>query len=129
MTKLIVHAPTVAALARARRNVANLLKADPEATVELVVNGAAVGEAIDVGLYAEDVILCREPPSATSARNALPARIVATDRIGHEVLITLRIGDATVRVRVTPGAARELMLAAGQPVFALIKTTACHHLS
>ena len=54
--------------------------------------------------------------------------IVATDRIGHEVLITLRIGEQTLRVRVTPSAERELGLAAGQQVFALIKTTACHHL-
>lgn len=47
MTRLIVHAPTVGALHRARRNLVNLLAAEPGATVELVVNGAAVAEAID----------------------------------------------------------------------------------
>ena len=89
---------------------------------------ASVGEAVDVGLYAEDVILCREAPQAISARNTLPGTILAADRIGHEVLVTVRIGERTVRVRVTPSAERELGLAAGQEVFALIKTTACHHL-
>ena len=58
---------------------------------------AAVGEAVDVGLYAEDVILCLEPPEATSARNALPGTILATDRIGHEVLVTLRGSGKTER--------------------------------
>jgi intracellular sulfur oxidation DsrE/DsrF family protein len=47
MTKLIVHAPTVAALHRAQRNLVNLLAAEPDATVELVVNGEAAIEAID----------------------------------------------------------------------------------
>lgn len=46
MTRLIVHAPTAAALERARRNIVNLLAAEPDATVELVVNAQAVGEAI-----------------------------------------------------------------------------------
>ena len=90
---------------------------------------ARIGDTVDVGLYAEDVILCRQPPEATSARNALPGTILATDRIGHEVLVTMQIGEPTLRVRVTPGAARDLGLTAGQEVYALIKTTACHQLS
>ncbi len=46
MTKLVLHAPTVGALKRARRNLANLLASEPEATVELVVNAEAAIEAI-----------------------------------------------------------------------------------
>ncbi len=46
MVKLIVHAPTPAALVRARRNIVNLLAADPDAEVELVVNGEAAGAAL-----------------------------------------------------------------------------------
>lgn len=60
MTRLVVHAPTVAALRRARRNVVNLLAAEPGATVELVVNGEAVAEAIDSPDPATEgyVVLC-----------------------------------------------------------------------
>lgn len=90
---------------------------------------ARVGETLDVGLYAEDLILCRELPAVTSARNALRATITGLDGIGHEVLVTLSAGDQTLRARVTPGAARELALEPGQTVFALVKTTACHPLS
>lgn len=47
MVRLLVHAPTPDALVRARRNIANLLAADPSAEVELVVNGAATRAALD----------------------------------------------------------------------------------
>jgi molybdate transport system ATP-binding protein len=87
------------------------------------------GAAIDIGVQAEDILLCTSAPSATSARNVLHGRITATDAIGHEVLISMLVGCETLRVRVTPGAVRELGLIEGQEVFALIKTTACHHLS
>jgi molybdate transport system ATP-binding protein len=90
---------------------------------------AEVGDAVDVGLYADDVILCLRAPEATSARNALDARVSAIDRIAHEFLVTLEIGDQSLRVRITPSAATELELGPGQRVIALIKTAACHHLS
>lgn len=47
MQRLIIHAPTVTALHRAYRNLANFLDKEPEALVELVVNGEAVVEAIN----------------------------------------------------------------------------------
>lgn len=45
--RLIVHAPTAAALARARRNVINLLAAEASAEVELVANAEAVRAALE----------------------------------------------------------------------------------
>ncbi len=90
---------------------------------------ASEGTALDIGVHADDILLCTTAPSATSARNVLHGCIEATDVIGHEVLISIRVGRETLRVRVTPGAVRELGLAAGCDVYALIKTTACHHLS
>ena len=90
---------------------------------------AQVGAAVDVGVQAEDILLCTTAPSATSARNVLRGSIESADVIGHEVLISMRVGAEVLRVRVTPGAVRELGLEAGRGVFALIKTTACHHLS
>ncbi len=45
--RLIIHAPTVGALERGRRNLANLLKQAPTAQVELVINAGAVAAALD----------------------------------------------------------------------------------
>jgi uncharacterized protein len=47
MVRLLIHAPTEAALNRAHRNLANLLVTDPQAEVELVVNGDAVRAALE----------------------------------------------------------------------------------
>lgn len=46
MIRLVIHAPTPEALERGRRNLANLLKADPDAQVELVANAGAVVAAL-----------------------------------------------------------------------------------
>lgn len=46
MLQVMIHAPTRAALMRARGNVANLLAADSAVTIELVINNEAVGAAL-----------------------------------------------------------------------------------
>lgn len=45
--RLVIHAPTPAALERARSNARNLLKARPDAEVRIVVNAGAVAAALD----------------------------------------------------------------------------------
>jgi len=45
--KVIIHAPTPDAVLRARSNAANLLKAEPDAQVKIVVNADGVVEAIN----------------------------------------------------------------------------------
>jgi len=90
---------------------------------------AAPGRRIDIGIYAEDVILCLERPTAVSARNALECEVSALEELGREVLIHLRVGEQRLLVRVTPAAAKALDMRTGQGLVALIKTTACHHLS
>lgn len=47
MIRLVIHAPTQTSLERGRRNLANLLKAEPDAQVELVINAEAVRAALD----------------------------------------------------------------------------------
>ena len=84
------------------------------------------GASVDVGFFAEDVIVASERPGRTSARNALPATVVGADRVGHEVLVRVRVGDGDWNVRLTPGAARELGLDPGARVHVLVKSTACH---
>jgi len=61
VTQLLIHAPTVDALKRAQNNARNLLKLEPEAQVEIVVNGPAMSLAVT--LSDEDIlsrlVLCR----------------------------------------------------------------------
>ncbi|MDF1749750.1 MAG: hypothetical protein P1V34_12845 [Alphaproteobacteria bacterium] len=68
MMKLIVHAPTPDALVRARRNVINLLRANPQAQVELVLNGKAVPEALATPDPETDsyLVLCQNSLSAAN---------------------------------------------------------------
>lgn len=66
MLKLVLHAPTAAALNRARRNLANLLAADPNAEVELVING----EAVKAEMAAPDPV---SRPHLVVCRNSLDA--------------------------------------------------------
>jgi len=47
LLRLVIHAPTAAALDRARRNALNLRKARPDAEIRIVVNADAVAAALD----------------------------------------------------------------------------------
>ncbi|MBB3190397.1 hypothetical protein [Halomonas cerina] len=44
--RVLLHAPTAEALARARRNARNLIKARPDAEVLIIANAAAVAAAL-----------------------------------------------------------------------------------
>jgi len=83
MVKLIVHAPTPAALARARRNVVNLLAADPDAEIELVVNGEGAGAALESPDPSTDkyLLVCAN----SLAASGVPAP-VGTRTVGAAVL-------------------------------------------
>jgi molybdate transport system ATP-binding protein len=87
---------------------------------------AEPGGEVSVGVYADEVMLCRERPSGLSARNALPGEVCELRAVGHEVLVELALGPVQLRARVTPAAARELALAPGTPAVAVIKTSAVH---
>lgn len=45
--RVLIHAPTPAALERARNSAANLRKASPDADVRIIANAQAVGAALD----------------------------------------------------------------------------------
>jgi len=77
--------------------------------------------AVRLGCYAHDVILARERPSAISARNVFSAVVRELADAGGDVLATLE--DPPLRALLTADAARELDLAPGAPVFAIIKST------
>lgn len=88
----------------------------------------AIGAAAELGFYADEILICLERPVGISARNALVAEVEAVERLGHEILVRLRVGDAQLRARITPAAANELALAPGQRIVAVIKTAAIHRL-
>ncbi len=89
---------------------------------------AAPGSLLSVGFYADDVILCTQRPVGVSARNLIDCRAERIDAVGFDVLIALRVGEQEIRARITRAAARELALAPGRALVALIKTSAVRHL-
>ncbi|KAA3607813.1 MAG: molybdenum ABC transporter ATP-binding protein [Planctomycetota bacterium] len=149
--RVVAQGPPVQVLARPTQiGIANLLgvdnlmrlpvlEHDPEGGISFFDLGgvalvaplcaAAPGEEVDLGIYAEDLILCERKPEKISARNALPARISNLERIGNEFLVGLQIGRAELYSRVTPSARKEMDLKPGKELVVLIKTTACHLLN
>jgi len=83
----------------------------------------APGTRLRVQLLARDLIVATEPPRQLSVRNSLPGVItkVAND-VDDSDLIAIDIGGILIMARVTKAATRELDLAAGKSVWALVKT-------
>jgi molybdate transport system ATP-binding protein len=83
----------------------------------------APGTRLRVQLLARDLIVATEPPRHLSVRNSLPGVItsIAND-VDDSDLIAIDIGGILIMARVTKAATRELGLAAGKPVWALVKT-------
>ena len=84
--------------------------------------GAALGDRLRLHILARDVIVATEEPRALSVRNALPAVLAAlVDESAEDVLAMLELGPVTVMARITRAAVRELRLAPGMRVWALVK--------
>lgn len=75
---VIIHAVDAESLRRARNNAANLLHAEPQATVEIVVNAQAVAAALDAP-HAQDSLLRVCGNTLTKLNRQAPAgiRVVA----------------------------------------------------
>jgi molybdate transport system ATP-binding protein len=93
-----------------------------------------LGTPVRARIRANDVALATTRPSQISIRNILPAQVIemAADRENANVVdVRLRIGTPQKSVilwsRITNRASRELELAVGKPVFALIKAVALDH--
>lgn len=82
-----------------------------------------LGTRLRVRLRAEDVMIACARPQAISANNILEATIVSlhSDDEGHAD-VQLRSGSAKLVARITRASAARLSLAAGQPVFAIVKS-------
>ena len=75
--RLLIHAPTAGALARARSNARNLLRAEPAAEVEIIANAGAVAAAIEAGDVEPPLLLCGNSLAAQGLVTPPEARIVA----------------------------------------------------
>ncbi len=82
--------------------------------------------AVRLGCYAHEILLAREAPSAISARNVFPAVVRETVPAGDAVLATL--DDPPLRVLLTAEAARDLNVAPGAPLVAVVKSTSIAYL-
>jgi len=83
----------------------------------------AVAHAVVRG---EDVVLSRERPGPSSARNVLEGTIAEIVASGALARVTVDVGEHALVATVTAGSVTELGLAVGQPVVASIKATAVH---
>jgi molybdate transport system ATP-binding protein len=81
------------------------------------------GALLRVQILARDVIVATMEPQHLSVRNRLPGTIVAVDRDDEDTdLVSIDVGGAVILARVTTAASRELALAPGTAVWALIKS-------
>ena len=82
----------------------------------------SVGTRLRVQLLARDIIVATQPAHSLSVRNSLKGVItaIAGDHDDSD-LITIDVGGTAVMARVTRAATRELNLAIGLPVWALVK--------
>ncbi len=86
-------------------------------------SGLKLGARLRVQLLARDIIVSTLPPQGLSVRNALPGIIAAVTPDEREsALIAIDVGGPRLLARVTEAAARELALAPGAAVWALVKS-------
>jgi molybdate transport system ATP-binding protein len=84
---------------------------------------AASGAKLRVQLLARDLIVATQAPQHLSVRNSLSGAVTAVMSDDEDSdLIDIDIGGTIIMARVTKAATRELGLAPGLPVWALVKT-------
>ena len=93
--------------------------------IEVPLGYAAVGSRVQVAIRAGDILLATERPRGLSARNVMEGRVLSLEQRGAMVIARVDCG-VTLVAHVTPGAVRALELAAGRPVWLVLKTHSCH---
>jgi molybdate transport system ATP-binding protein len=82
----------------------------------------APGTRVRAQILARDIILATRPPEALSVRNCLAGTITrVSSGPAHSDLVEVDAGGARLLARVTTAATRELGLAPGMGVWALVK--------
>ena len=82
------------------------------------------GTAVRVRIPAREVILATRPPEGLSLHNALPATVSAirSDAAFHSVIVQISVGRVLLLAEVTRDAIDRLKIAAGNRVYALVKS-------
>jgi molybdate transport system ATP-binding protein len=81
------------------------------------------GASLRLQLLARDLIVATQPPQNLSVRNSLSGVVASLSRDDADSeLIAIDIGGTLIMARVTRAAARDLRLAPGLPVWALVKS-------
>jgi molybdate transport system ATP-binding protein len=90
----------------------------------------AAGATLRLQLLARDLIVATQPPQNLSVRNSLSGVVASLSRDdAHSELVAIDIGGTLIMARVTTAAARDLRLAPGLPVWALVKSVSLRSLS
>lgn len=93
-------------------------------TLSLPMVDMAIGSPLRVQIYARDVSIALEAPTATSILNVLPATItgIADDRAGRRV-VRLQVGNQVLLAHITSKSAQLLKLEINMAVYVQIKGT------
>jgi molybdopterin-binding protein len=94
--------------------------------MRLVAVGELADEASHVVIRGEDIVLARERPVASSARNVFSGVVLEVAREGALARVAVDVEGVTLVASVTMGAVAELGLAEGVNVVASVKATAVH---
>ena len=102
---------------------------DTEPAIELIV-GSPPGsprQRLFLGLPARDIMISNMRPEGLSARNVLPATILALRDVGNAELITVSLGANApqLTVEVTLATIEQLNLEVDRQVFLVFKATSC----
>jgi len=79
-------------------------------------------------LDAREILLFKRHPEATSARNLLPCTVGKMYTVGNRVRVEVQCGTQQLIVQIVPESMRELELAEGKEVVAVIKASAFRRL-
>ena len=86
-----------------------------------------VGARALVGIFAEDVLLARNPPEGLSARNIIAGDVDAIDERGGVAMVRVTTPDP-IYVKLTHGAVTQLGLGVDTSVHLIVKTHSIHRL-
>ncbi|MAD33768.1 MAG: hypothetical protein CMJ88_08420 [Planctomycetes bacterium] len=88
---------------------------------------APPGTRVYLGLPARDIMISRDRPALISARNIIPAKVVALRSLRSAELVTVSLGASTLelRVEVTSTTIETLDLEVSGQVFLIFKATSC----
>jgi molybdate transport system ATP-binding protein len=92
--------------------------------LEVPLSAAAAGDAVRIAVRAGDILVSSQEPRGLSARNILPGRVRDIRREGATMIARVDAGQLFT-VHLTPGAVDSLGLAAGAPLWLIIKTYSC----